>query len=47
MTSPNLVVLDFNDAESGLGVRKKLIKSPYVKVFEPQGATASYELWLR
>ena len=31
MTSPNLVVLDFNDAESGLGVRKKLIKSPYVK----------------
>ncbi|MGB1310926.1 MAG: type IV pilus secretin PilQ, partial [Leucothrix sp.] len=31
MTSPDLVVLDFNDAESGLGVRKKLIKSPYVK----------------
>lgn len=31
LTSPNLVVLDFNDAESGLGVRKKLIKSPYVK----------------
>lgn len=31
MTSPNLVVLDFNDAESSLGVRKKLIQSPYVK----------------
>jgi len=31
MTSPNIVVLDFNDSESGLGVRKKLIKSPYVK----------------
>ena len=31
MTSPNLVVLDFKDAESALGVRKKLIRSPYVK----------------
>ena len=31
MTAPDLVVLDFIDAESALGVRKKLIKSPFVK----------------
>ena len=31
MTSPNLVVLDFKDTESSLGVRKKLIQSPFVK----------------
>ena len=31
MPSSNLVVLDFEDAESAMGVRKQLIKSPYVK----------------
>jgi len=31
MPSSNLVVLDFADAESAMGVRKQLIKSPYVK----------------
>jgi type IV pilus assembly protein PilQ len=31
MPSSNMVVLDFNDAESAMGVRKQLIKSPYVK----------------
>jgi len=31
MPSSNLVVLDFDDAESAMGVRKQLIKSPYVK----------------
>ena len=31
MTAPDLVVLDFMDAESALGVRKKLIQSPFVK----------------
>ncbi|PWQ98528.1 type IV pilus secretin PilQ [Leucothrix arctica] len=31
MPSSNMVVLDFHDAESAMGVRKQLIKSPYVK----------------
>jgi len=31
MPNPGLVVLDFTDAESALGVRKQLIQSPYVK----------------
>ncbi|RVU84496.1 type IV pilus secretin PilQ [Leucothrix sargassi] len=30
MPSSNMVVLDFDDAESAMGVRKQLIKSPYV-----------------
>ena len=31
MPQPSMVVLDFADADSAMGVRKQLIKSPYVK----------------
>ena len=31
MPKPSMVVLDFADADSALGIRKQLIKSPYVK----------------